>query len=102
MIKSIQLNTTVFDEINSIVCGDIIYTLYKHPSPDIQNASKTLSFEKYCITTGTIEFIFKDKLEASLIDFQGDTCAFKMSTALFGLQHYELVASDDFVNNICI
>ncbi|KAF2881276.1 hypothetical protein ILUMI_24895 [Ignelater luminosus] len=102
VIKCIPLNTAVYDEINSIVCGDIIYTLYKQPSPDIQNASKTLSFEKYCITTGTIEFVFIDKLEGSLIEFQGDNCAFKMSTILFGLQHYELVATDDFVNNMCI
>lgn len=93
-----QLQATNYHQIESVLCGDELYSLYMHVNPEQEGAS--LSYEKYNLVTQHQEFIFKDIEENRIMELEGDQYLFRMSTLLFSFQHYELLAVDDFVNNL--
>ncbi|KAK5650628.1 hypothetical protein RI129_001657 [Pyrocoelia pectoralis] len=78
----------------SVVCDDVLYTLFKQILPEDSN----LSMEKYCMNTQRQNVVFAQVIEGSPVQLHGDLFTYRMSTSIFTFQHYNLIEKDDFVN----
>ncbi|KAF5300120.1 hypothetical protein FQR65_LT09210 [Abscondita terminalis] len=86
------------DQMESTVCDDIVHTLYKQNLPE--KGSSTLTYEQFHMKTNKQIIIFKDVVEETGLELQGQFYTYKMCTAIFGFQHFSLVEKDDFVNEL--
>ncbi|XP_031334096.1 uncharacterized protein LOC116164107 isoform X2 [Photinus pyralis] len=80
-------------QLESVICEDVVYTLFKQTLPD-----SNISMERYCMKTQKRHFVFANEVEGSLLQLQGEVYTYRMSTPIFTFQHYNLIEKDEFVN----
>ncbi|KAF5278010.1 hypothetical protein FQA39_LY18420 [Lamprigera yunnana] len=93
-----QLEPIKCDQMESIICDDIVHTLYKQTLPE--KGSSTLTYEQYHMKLHKQRIIFRDVVEESELELQGQFYTYKMCTTIFGFQHYSLIEKDELVNKL--
>ncbi|XP_022921282.1 kelch-like protein 6 isoform X2 [Onthophagus taurus] len=89
------LNSILYDQIDSVICNDLVYTLYTETVDD----KKRVGLEKFDLKSLEKEIIFEKLSENSFLDLNEDVCLFRENIKLFNFQHFSMVENDDYVGD---
>lgn len=96
VVNVIHMPPVSYDQIETVVCNDTVYTLYKHISDD---RCSSVSLEKFSLTTFTNSFILDHVSEESTIQIADMSCIINKSTKLFNYFNINLLKENIYVTN---
>ena len=96
MVKITLMPTMSYDELDTVVCNDIVYTLYKHLS---DSYCSLVSLEKLSLITFTNSYILNHVSEESAIQIADMSCILNKSTKLFNYYNINLLKENVYVTD---
>lgn len=91
------MNEVDYEEMESSLCNDAIYTLYKRRD---DNYDVVFSLESLDLQTNEIKYVFKNKVEGKpAVEADGQYFRFNEYTKLLSINHYSLMKKNVFVND---
>ncbi|XP_028137201.2 uncharacterized protein LOC114331762 [Diabrotica virgifera virgifera] len=89
-----SISTVKYDTLETTVCDNTVYTLYKERTI---NGNYMYTFEKFNLDTHEMEIIF-DKLKEDTLQVEGEIFNLDQSLNIFSFSHHSLFDENELVN----